>query len=168
MKFFQFLSVSLVALAIGGSPALANDKPSATTHEFVKNAAISSSFEIASSKLALEKSKNAAVKEFAQKMIADHSAADKKLKATLATEGLSPALAPATLDEKHQKIYDDLKMAKNFDAEYISAQTDAHAEAVSLFTDYSTKGDNASLKSFAKETLPTLKQHKEHVEELKS
>ena len=42
-------------------------------------------------------------------------------------------------------------------------QQSAHDEAVKLFSKYSKNGDNAALKSFAQETLPTLQDHKKHI-----
>ena len=169
MKFIHLMCIALAALAISTSAAKAAEEASPATAAFIKNATIGGSFEIASSQLALEKSNNAKIKDFAQKMIDDHTKADQKLKATLDTSGLSRELAPATLDTKHQKMYDDLKAAKTgFDKKFIAAQAAAHVEAVSLFTTYSKKGDNAALKSFATETLPTLQEHAKDVKALKS
>src|SRR5690606_19029336 len=48
---------------------------------FIVKAANSGVFEIESSKIAVERSKNADVKAFAQQMIADHTKADQELKA---------------------------------------------------------------------------------------
>lgn len=169
MKFIQFLSIAFLAMAVATSSALAADMGSVATQEFVKKATIGSSFEIASSQLALERSKNDAVKAFAKTMIDDHTAADQTLKSTLTSAGLSRELAPATLDDAHQKMYDDLKAAKeDFNQKYIAAQQKAHAEAVTLFEDYSRNGDNESLKRFATETLPALQQHQRHAKQLKS
>jgi putative membrane protein len=42
-------------------------------------------------------------------------------------------------------------------------QQKAHDEAVMLFSDYAQDGKDKSLKSFAKETLPTLKMHKQKI-----
>ncbi|MGT2466424.1 DUF4142 domain-containing protein [Mesorhizobium atlanticum] len=47
-------------------------------------------------------------------------------------------------------------------------QQDAHADAVKLFQDYAADGDNADLKTFAQQTLPTLKMHQEMVEKIAS
>jgi putative membrane protein len=67
-------------------------------------------------------------------------------------------------------MLDKLNGAKGeaFDQAYVQAQRDAHDEAVSLFEDYSQNGDNASLKTFATETLPTLKMHQEKIETIAS
>ena len=45
-------------------------------------------------------------------------------------------------------------------------QRDAHSDAVALFESYAKEGDNAALKTFAQETVPTLKMHKEAVDKL--
>ena len=52
---------------------------------------------------------------------------------------------------------------KDFDAAYVSLQHSAHEEAVSIFQAYAAKPDDEALGAFAKETLPTLEMHLEHV-----
>lgn len=47
-------------------------------------------------------------------------------------------------------------------------QTDAHKEAVSLFSDYSKNGTDPVLKQFATDTLPALQAHLDHVKQLKA
>lgn len=162
MKKGKFIATTLFTAFLLSTTAFAND----TAQEFVTKASIAGKFEIETSKLALEKSKDADVKGFAQQMIDDHTKADKEMKATIKEAKLS--VKPAeSLDEKHQKKLDELKKeTDNFDKEYLKIQESAHDEAVSLFSDYAKDGDNASLKAFADKTLPTLKSHKEHVEKL--
>ncbi|WP_292142361.1 DUF4142 domain-containing protein, partial [Mesorhizobium sp.] len=74
-----------------------------------------------------------------------------------------PALGP-----KEQQMLGELKSAsgKAFDQKYIKMQTDAHKEAVALFSTYAKSGDDPAMKEFAKKTLPTLKMHEKHVKEL--
>ena len=55
-----------------------------------------------------------------------------------------------------------------FDASYLSAQLDAHKDAVAVFRDYAANGPTPPLKAFAEKTLPTLEHHLTMVEELHS
>ncbi len=166
MKLSYLLTGTIiVAASILSMKAYAAD----TAKEFVEKATIGGKFEIDSSKLALEKSKNTDVRSFAQKMIDDHTQANEKLTAALPKAGVKASDVPTTLDEKHQKKLDKLREAKaeDFDKDYVDAQEDAHDEAVSLFKDYAKDGDNVVLKDFASTTLPTLQDHHDKVDALK-
>ncbi len=148
-------------------PALAAN--STMSEDFVKKAAMSDRFEIESSQLALEKSKNTKVKAFAQQMVDDHTKSTNDLKAALGSSEIDPGLTDTPLDAKHQKIIAMLKHenAKKFDTDYLKAQKEGHAKAVALFQTYAKKGDDASLKDFANKTLPVIEGHKKHVSMLK-
>ena len=67
-------------------------------------------------------------------------------------------------------IFDGLeaKDAASFDKAYVDAQDKAHVETVDLFNDSARGGDNARLKAFAVELLPTLQSHLEHVSRMRS
>jgi putative membrane protein len=58
------------------------------------------------------------------------------------------------------------KQGGDFDRAYIAAQKKAHDEAVQLFTAYGDRAENARLKQFARDTLPTLRSHQEHVRKM--
>lgn len=165
----SFLAVAsfLALIAIVPAPKQAHALGTPEADEFVQKASQSNLFEIESSKLALERSKNTDVRAFAQKMIDDHSGAGAGLKTAAEAAGLSGSVATA-LDEKHQEILKDLSEedAADFDDEYVDEQEDAHRKAVKLFKKYSDKGENANLKTFAMQTLPTLEAHKEEVKVL--
>jgi putative membrane protein len=141
------------------------------SQNFVQKAAAGNLFEILSSQIALEKSKNEKVREFAQKMITDHTKAGNDLKAAMekANATDAPLTAPAeTLDPAHQQILDTMKAASSdlFDAKYIDAQVSAHNEAIRLFQGYKNDGVNTALKDFAEMTLPVLEAHKQHIDAL--
>jgi len=131
---------------IGQGPAASTvgAAPAASTQDFVKTVAISDMFEIQASQLALNK---------------DPEVDSSKVKATL----------PTALDDKHQKMLDDLraKNGKDFDQAYDRAQQQTHQEAVDLFQKYADGGDNADLKEWAAKTLPHLKEHLAMAEKLK-
>ena len=73
--------------------------------------------------------------------------------------------APAE-DKQHQAMLDRMSKSSNVDVEYVQAQVKAHQEAVQLFQSYASNGDNAPLKQFASNTLPTLQKHLQHVQDL--
>ncbi|WP_245197484.1 DUF4142 domain-containing protein [Labrys sp. LIt4] len=137
-----------------------------SAQDFVSKAAVSNMFEIESSKLALKNASNADVKAFAQQMIDDHTKAGDELKSTLAAAG--NIQMPQALDAAHKTSLDSLagKSGAAFDDAYVADQKKAHDEAVALFTEYSTSGDNPQLKGFAGKTLPVLKMHQQHAQKL--
>jgi putative membrane protein len=164
----DFLTLSL-------SPSLAEDaKPVDTSiavmqfdkTTWVKTVAAANFFEIESSKIALEKSSSEDVKKFAQQMIDDHTKAGEKLASVLKNQGME--LPPRDLAPKQADAIELLKKVdgKDFDAAYVSLQHGAHMEAVTLFMTYAAKPDDAALGAFAKETVPTLEMHLEHVKML--
>ncbi len=138
-----------------------------TPQDFATKAGIANMFEIDSSKLALKMATRADVKAFAQKMIDDHTKAGKDFKTALGkTSGVT---APTALDDAYQSKLDDLKTkakGDDFDNAYISAQKDAHGDAVSLFDNYSKNGTDPALKDFATTTLPTLQAHKDMIDKM--
>ena len=157
--------LALVTLALC-TPALAADVPAKTT-EFVDKVAVSNKFEIDTSQLALKYGKDEDVKKFAQQMIDDHTKAGEDFKAAVKDAGIEQ---PAdSLDMSHNATYAKLRVfttEAGFDASYLSAQLDAHKDAVALFRDYAANGSTPPLKAFAEKTLPTLEHHLMMVEEL--
>ncbi|TGQ01333.1 MULTISPECIES: DUF4142 domain-containing protein [unclassified Mesorhizobium] len=143
-------------------PALAADK----AQDFIDKAASGGMFEVESSKIAEGKAQDQSVKDFAQKMIADHGAANAKLETIAGEQKLQ---VPSATDAKHKSDIDALQSAKDpVDKSYVQMQRDAHADAVKLFDGYAKDGDNAQLKTFAQQTLPTLKMHQDMIEKIAS
>ena len=161
MKTRHFMACLATATAIAfASPAFTADN----AQEFVNKAAIGGMFEMDSSKVAQDKVTAKSVKDFAQKMIDDHGAANAKLESIAGEQKLK---VPSELDQQHKAEIDKLQQAKApVDQPYVEMQRSAHTDAVGLFEAYAKDGDNAALKSFAQETLPTLKMHKDMVEKI--
>jgi len=141
---------------------------SPSTKDFVTEATIGNLFEIQSSQLALEKGDTQA-KAFAQHMISDHQKAATAMKAAVEKAKVDVPV-PTALDSAHQSMLDKLKglQGADFAKQYDSDQVSAHKEAVSLFERYAKGGDNATLKSFASDTLPEFQDHLKMAENLKS
>ncbi|WP_217575564.1 DUF4142 domain-containing protein [Mesorhizobium sp. GbtcB19] len=173
----------LVAVALfAGAPAAQSDDtntdavgPMVTdnkvdTQTFVTTVPNANEFEIQSSKLAQQKSASADVKAFAADMIKDHGKVAEDFKAALSQGQTTASIKPAgpALQPKEQQMLGELKAAsgKDFDAKYIKMQTDAHRQAVALFSTYANSGDDPAMKEFAKKTLSVLKMHEKHVKAL--
>ena len=167
---------ALVAAALSSGAAIAQDasssypsspdqiQPATVTdpQEFTTKAAGAGDFEIQSSQLALTKSQNADIKTFAQMMIDDHTKAAAALKTAATAQGTTLPSAPdADTAGKLQQLQG--ASGADFDKLYVQMQTDAHVQAVALFSGFSQNGPAGQLKDFAGQTLPTLKMHYEHV-----
>jgi putative membrane protein len=167
-------AVAMPAFTSSLAPSVAADPstkqasaPVAPTATFVAQAAFRTMFEIESSKLALERSKAAPVKAFAQRMVDDHSAAAVKFKEAVLEARL--AMPPDKLDARHQAIVDELaaRQGGDFDKAYIEAQYKGHVETVELFTGYAQGGEDGRLRAFAAELLPKLQMHLDHVAKMR-
>lgn len=155
---------NLTATADGVLPTALGGTPS--TPDFVTKAAMSDMLEIESAKVALARTKNAAIRKFADKMVAEHTATTAKVKEIVAKDEL--AAPPEALDADHRKMLDDVKSASaaDFDRAYLDQQTKAHSDALSLMRSYANGGDNADLKAFAAATAPKVSGHLDMVKAL--
>lgn len=113
-------------------------------------------FVIRSSELALQRSSSARVREFAQRMIADH----KGTSAQLSLEGRRLNLLPsATLRPREQAMLDSLQASSRFDAEYVRDMRVVHQRAVSIDAAYAANGRSPTLRPVAAAALPTERRH---------
>lgn len=169
------LMTMAVSLALAVTPVLAQttsaDGPAAdsaagvgvtTDAAFVTLATSANILEIRSSELARERAASEAVKGFAERMIADHTAAS----AQLAQAAGQPAPdfsadLSGQLDPKHAEQLATLESASGdgFDQAYIDLQLQAHEAAVALFQSYATNGQEGAVKDFAEATVPKLQEH---------
>jgi putative membrane protein len=138
----------------------------ATPEKFVKMAGEDGMAEVELAKLALQKSKNNDVRQFAQKMERDHEQANEQLSSLAKSKGLT---IPPKLDAKHEAMVKSMsaKSGAAFDAAYSEHMAKAHAKAVALFQG-AEKSSDPDLAAFAKKTLPTLEEHKQLADNLRS
>lgn len=158
MKTILFLAVSGVtgaALAAETEHAMSPPQPTL----FVQKAAQDGMTEVQLGKVALEKSSNPQVRDFAQRMVADHGKANMELAALAKQKGID---APKELDAEHAAMVEKLEAQDGaaFDTEYSRHMNMDHKKAISLF-EAASKSPDADLAGFAKKTLPTLKEHKQ-------
>jgi putative membrane protein len=166
-------AICLVAL-LGASTAACVTAPpvpppvatASSATQFVELATVSNTFEIETSQVALERATQPEVRRFAQRMIADHTMATRRMAQVLRRNGMEAP--PPSLDARHAAMLEQLKAApaEGFDAAYMTMQAQAHEEAVTLFSSYADSGDNPTLRRFAAQTLPTLQGHARMVQQI--
>jgi putative membrane protein len=140
------------------------DSASPAAAAFLKKAAEDGRMEVDLARLAVSKTSNAAVKNYAEMLITDHekagddvaSMAEKK-SVTLSKERPGAPNATKTRLEKLS--------GAAFDRAYAAAMVDDHKKAVAEFEKAMNLNDR-DVKSFAQETLPTLKHHLEEAQKL--
>jgi putative membrane protein len=135
--------------------------------------------EIQLGKLAAERAMNSEVKQFAQRMIADHTKGGDELKQSASKLNIP---YPTDLDDEHQELYDRLSKLRGqeFDREYISAMADGHQDVVDELegrarTDRQPSGptgttgradDSDAISQWASKTLPTVREHLERAKQI--
>ena len=126
--------------------------------KFATTAAVGGMAEVELGKLALQKSTNAQIKEFATMMVNDHGNANMELMEIAKTKNIT---LPSTVDADHQKKMDDLskKTGADFDKAYVSTMVDGHKSTLKLMEDESKDGKDADLKAFATKTAPVVQSH---------
>lgn len=134
---------------------------------FIEMARAGNAFEIETSRLALEKATQPALKNFARTMIDDHTRADQKLVSVARGIGQSPG-DKVTMEPRQRQQLESLSAASgpDFDRLYASAQLEAHQRTVQLFQTYAEQGTNERLRQFARETLPTLQGHLDQIQKM--
>jgi len=140
------------AVATGG---IAVDEADA---KFTTQAAVGGMAEVELGKMALEKSSNPQVKEFATMMVKDHGMANTELMAIAKQKNIT---LPSTVDDEHKKKMDDLskKSGADFDKAYVDAMVSGHKSTLKLMEDELRDAKDADLKAFATKTAPIVQSH---------
>jgi putative membrane protein len=133
---------------------------------YIPSAAIADMYEIQAADIALERTGNAQVRELAQMIKTDHTAASNAMKAML-PQAAPDAAPPTELDERRQGLIDNLRSASaaNFDTTYIDQQIAAHNEALTLHRGFSDQ--DSPLAAHARSVVPKIEGHLRMAEQIK-
>jgi putative membrane protein len=138
---------------------------------FVRNASESSMAEVAYAELALQRAESDDVKQFAQQMIDDHKKANLELTRLAMNKGVSMPSnqsTPPSLTGKRREMSDRLATfsGADFDREYMRNQVKMRGETISLFERQVKKGKDSDLRSFAIQSLPSLRERQRTTQDL--
>lgn len=131
---------------------------SSQDHSFVMDAAMGGLMEVELGRVAAQRGSSDAVKQFGQRMVDDHSAANQELMSIASSKGMT---LPTAVDEKHQQDVTKLSALSGaeFDRAYSKMMLKDHEKDVKEFERQSAKGSDAEIRAFATKTLPTLQEH---------
>jgi putative membrane protein len=125
---------------------------------FITKAAQGGLAEVQLGQLAAQKATDPQVKQFAQRMVEDHSKANDKLKQVASSKNVTlPGDLPSDAKREEDKL--NKLSGAQFDKEYMNHMLSDHKKDVNLFRSESKSAKDPDVKQFASETLPTLEQH---------
>ena len=159
--------VLIVVWCFGGLAAKAQipqPDPDTTARHFLIVASIKNLQEISAGEQAAQKAKQPEVRAFAQMMIKDHSQAEQQLLQLAKSCGIS--LPPAATGGVKPDLL--LAGAAKFDSAYVHAMSAGHGNTVQMFENYATTGKDPAVRAWARQMLPTLKMHLEHIKTIEN
>lgn len=136
--------------------------------QFMTKAAEGGLAEVQMAQLATQNGSSDAVKDYAQRMIQDHTQANNQLAALASQKGVT---LPTSLNSKDQATYDKLSKltGANFDKAYMKAAgVNAHSQQAKLYQREAQKGQDPDVKAFAAQVLPTVQDHLQMAKALQS
>jgi putative membrane protein len=156
-------AVKMDSSAADSTAKLIPSTVSKADQDFAVNTAIAGMTEIQAGQMAEQKTTAKDVKEYAEMMVKDHTAAADKLKAIATQKNIT---LPATLTPDAQKNLDNLQQetGKKFDKDYMAMMVSDHKNVISAFENESKNGSDADIRAFADSTLHTLRVHLDKAE----
>ena len=141
--------------------------PGSADKNFLKQAAIGDAAEIQLGQMAQTKASNPQVKAFGERMVKDHSSNDDLLKGLAQEQHVA---LPTSLDPKHQSLSDALsaKSGTEFDQAYMRAMVEDHMHTIQMFKREADTSQDASVKSYAQQSLPVLHSHLNQAKQVQS
>lgn len=138
----------------------------AADNAFMKKAAADGMAEVAMGRMALTKSKDAEVKQLAQRIVSDHTKADNELKSIAQDKNVKLPTSPDASERKTSAALEK-KSGTAFDKAWTEHMVTDHKKAIALFTKTSNDANaDSDVRNFAQQTLPVLRNHLEMAQSL--
>jgi putative membrane protein len=136
-------------------------------NNFLVEAASGSMMEIQLGQYATTNAASAAVKQFGQMMVTDHTRSDSVLTTIAQVKSIAIPNVPGDM---HQHHIDEMKRKKGtgFDKDYMKMMIEDHEEDIKKFEDAAKNAKDEDIRQFAVNTLPVLKKHLDAAKKIKS
>ncbi|MFL5815840.1 MAG: DUF4142 domain-containing protein [Bdellovibrionia bacterium] len=167
---FRFGSSLVVALALVwcGAARAADNMTNADTspQDILSKIHTVNQQEIKMAKLAMQKGHSPEVKQFAQRMIKDHTKADQKVAKLAKQEGFTLGQVPMTAQQQGQMEKLASTSGTEFDRAYMEANRVGHHMAVEMLKNAEQQTSDAKVKSLVTQLLPTVEHHDQMAEQI--
>jgi len=154
------LSVALLTLNLAAAAPVADKN----AEKFLQHVIEGNLAEIQLGKLAQEKSMDDGIRAFGDMLATDHSAGNEKAMQVATSLGVNTPTEP---NKTQKATYDKLSKLSGsaFDRQFAKMMVDDHKKDIREF-EKESKSSNAQVAQFAKDTLPTLREHLEAAQSL--
>jgi len=152
MKHSFLLAGSVMAL-LALSPAAQADSP----RRFLQNALQGANSEIMLGRMAAERARSPAVREFGQTLVSDHQQARQELRDLGRDFGLRPGWQPSDEARDERQKLDGLR-GRDFDREFVRFMIDDHRKDISEFRDEANE-QHGRVSDLARNQIPTMRNH---------
>lgn len=169
MKNSTFRSVMTLGVALLAATlfTFAQDNPSLTDSEVASVAVAANQIDISYAEIAVKRSKNKEVLDFANRMITDHNAVIQQAVALVTKLSVTPkdnAVSKSLLDaavQTREKLH--ATSQEDFDKTYIDNEVAYHIAVIGAVKGLLIpESENAELKALLEAVLPALEAHLEH------
>jgi putative membrane protein len=157
MKLF-LLAAALGALLWPAAVARAQVDERGADNAFLRDAWQAGHKEVRLAKLARDKAVNASVRRFAQRMVDDHTTANKQLQDFVDVRSVD---LPREMSREDRVLFDRLNAleGKAFDSEYMRRMVADHVKVLTRFENEMDGGRDASVRSWTTRQVPILREH---------
>jgi putative membrane protein len=167
------IAIIFSTLLFGGTLFAKQTKPTKASPEtvssadrnFVNSAQEANLAEIETAKMVEQKATDPAVKDFASRMITDHTQASQKLATLAEMTHLTLPTQPSAMERNQKSQLQNLSESKLTDA-YLRDELQGHKQVISSFENEIEHGQDREVKDYAEQTLPTLEDHIRIAEDL--
>jgi putative membrane protein len=169
VRFLAVPTIALCALLGSLTTMRAADENrgqlSNSDYKFAVAATRANTSEVDLGQLAAQKATDPAVRQFAERMVRDHSKANQQLSQILSQKGVT---VPTETSSSEQREVDRLQKLNGaeFDKAYIEHMIRDHKKDVKEFEKASQKSEDGDIKAFAANTLPVLQDHLKMAQDL--
>ena len=157
-KTLTVAMVSALLAAAAGLATAADTGLSAADRDFINKAAQGNLMEVAAGKLATQRGMSSTVKEFGQRLVTDHGAANDTLKTLADSKQMN---LPDTVSPEGNTALGKLESlnGSEFDKAFAQMMVKDHTADIGDFEKEVKKAADPDVKAYAQQTLPTLKHH---------
>jgi|JI10StandDraft_1071094.scaffolds.fasta_scaffold233056_1 putative membrane protein len=140
-----------------GSTASGSSSLSSADRTFVMKAVQGGKMEVEIAEMGVQNASSEAVKNFAQRLVTDHTNANQELTQLASQKGVQVSESSMNKDKnKFSKM-----QGAAFDRAFMQHMIKDHQKDIAMFEKESNSGSDPDVKAFAAKTLPTLREHLE-------